>query len=58
MRRLIALFTVIALFAVTPLDAATAKKRRRVTRRKGRAVAAAPSIAGPFFDLLAELHEG
>lgn len=46
MRRLIALITVIALFAVTPLDAATAKKRRRGTRRRGRAVAAAPSIAG------------
>src|SRR4051794_17797781 len=46
MRRLLALLTVIALFAVTPLDAAAAKKRRRVTRKKGRAVAAAPSIAG------------
>ena len=46
MRRLIALLTLIILIAVTPLDAAMAKKRRRSSRRKGRAVAAAPSIAG------------
>src|SRR3954466_5058048 len=46
MRRLIALLTVIALFAVTPLEAATAKKRRRAPRKKGRVVAKAPSIAG------------